>query len=332
MKKLAKLILAGAGLLGAQGFTLNALAAELLGKWDLNGDGTLESVYRGTGVLEVRNAAGALERSYNFGNVTWTLATAANTDSQPGAELVVKAGPDVAIVNHALNDVRKYTIGNTLFDVVGTAQLDGGQGDEVIVRTGNALVLISNLNRTRRNVTDGITGTWQYQGAYNLGTLPYATLAYTAGTSLRLYDYSLQAGREFPTDGVTSVITAADLDGAPGNELVARSSSSLLVITGGVQTAVLSSYPGGTGSNWSVHGTLADTDGQPGQEVILALPGKVRVVHQRTGQAKDYTVSGTYAIYAVADRDGVAGAEITVVDSANRSFVINDRLGTIKPL
>ena len=104
------------------------------------------------------------------------------------------------------------------------------------------------------------------------------------------------------------------------------------MITGGVQTAVLSSYPGGTGSNWNVHGTLADTDGQPGQEVILALPGKVRVVHQRTGQAKDYTVSGTYAIYAVADRDGVAGAEITVVDSANRSFVINDRLGTIKPL
>lgn len=328
----AKRLLAGLGLLGSQALVGHACAAELLGRWDLNGDGTLENVYRGTGVLEVRNASGTLERSYSFGNVTWNLAAAANTDNQPGAELIVKAGPDVVIINHPNNTQNRYTLGNVLFDVAGTAQLDGTPGQEVIVRTGNALVLISDTNRTQRAVTDGISGTWQYQGAYTLAGMPYATLAYTAGNSLRLYDYNLQSGREFPTDGMTSVIGAADLNGVVGNELVARSSSNLLVVSGGVQGAVLSTYAGGTGSNWSVHGAFADTDGQPGQEVILVLPGKVRVVHQRTGQAKDYPVSGTYAIYAVADRDGVAGAEITVVDSANRTYVINDRLGTIKPL
>lgn len=186
----------------------------------------------GTGVLEVRNASGALERSYSFGNVTWNLAAAANTDNQPGAELIVKAGPDVVIINHPNNTQNRYTLGNVLFDVAGTAQLDGTPGQEVIVRTGNALVLISDTNRTQRAVTDGISGTWQYQGAYTLAGMPYATLAYTAGNSLRLYDYNLQSGREFPTDGMTSVIGAADLNGVVGNELVARSSSNLLVVSG----------------------------------------------------------------------------------------------------
>lgn len=66
----AKRLLAGLGLLGSQALIGHVSAAELLGRWDLNGDGTLENVYRGTGVLEVRNASGALERSYSFGNVT----------------------------------------------------------------------------------------------------------------------------------------------------------------------------------------------------------------------------------------------------------------------
>ncbi|MGV8783667.1 hypothetical protein ACV35H_33730, partial [Pseudomonas aeruginosa] len=63
-------------------------------------------------------------------------------------------------------------------------------------------------------------------------------------------------------------------------------------------------------SAWALYGGTADTDGKPGNELIVVMQGKVRVIHHASGASSDYRIGDVnYSIDSVADMDGQPGAE-----------------------
>ncbi|MCT5187010.1 hypothetical protein LZK71_01815 [Pseudomonas aeruginosa] len=119
-------------LLGTALFSLCASAAQaagvLVGTWDLRGNGQLAAVYRDGANLQV--VEGGSTRNYSFGNVVWSVFGATDTDGQPGAEILVKAGPDLVIVSHASTTQRKYPVGNVSWAIMRATDVDNVAGDE----------------------------------------------------------------------------------------------------------------------------------------------------------------------------------------------------------
>ncbi|KIV74761.1 hypothetical protein SZ55_0330 [Pseudomonas sp. FeS53a] len=333
MNKQAKLLLSGLALLGTQALIPQAQAADLLGRWDLDGDGTPESVFRESGKIQVKSAGGSLLRTYDLGNTTWELRFAANTDSRPGAELIVKAGPDLAIISMVENAVRKYPVGNKVWNVVGTAQLDNNPGEEVIALTGAEAIIVSHHLKEQVTLSDFMVGGWHYYGPFNIGGLPYGTLSFTTGNGILLYDFQTRLKRTTFTNGATATIAAAEVNGVPGNELIARDNNDLIIYTGTVAAGQFQNYTQGSGSNWATYAGFVDTNGKPGADVIINKLDRITILHPADNTQKDYPINSTeYSILSVSDQDGQPGAEITLIDKSNRTYVINDRLGTIQPL
>jgi hypothetical protein len=81
--------------------------------------------------------------------------------------------------------------------------------------------------------------------------------------------------------------------------------------------------------------TVADTDGQPGQEIVVVLPpsrsslGGITVIHDRDRTERFYPIPGDFAIKTVADIDGQPGQEIVVVH-APWTTLITDRTKTMR--
>lgn len=103
---------------------------------------------------------GGSTRNYSFGNVVWSVFGATDTDGQPGAEILVKAGPDLVIVSHASTTQRKYPVGNVSWAIMRATDVDNVAGDEVILSIGNGVRTVFDRTRTQRDATFSYNGTW----------------------------------------------------------------------------------------------------------------------------------------------------------------------------
>ena len=87
------------------------LAGDLLGSWDTNGDGVLESVFDNGTSIRIERANGRSDNYYL--GADWTLATIADTDGIPGQEIVVDTPDVVKIIRDASEETETYYLGNT---------------------------------------------------------------------------------------------------------------------------------------------------------------------------------------------------------------------------
>jgi hypothetical protein len=123
---------------------------------------------------------------------------------------------------------------------------------------------------------------------------------------------------------------SADFDGSGYTD-------SLTIKVGGIsiyhpQTGKSSWYP--ISGAFAIN-TVADTDGRPGQEVVVVLPpsrsstGGISVIHDRDRTTSYYPISGDFAISKVADTAGQPGQEIVVVHGP-WTTVITDRTKSMR--
>lgn len=297
---------------------------------DVDGDGLPDNVYN-AGVIRVIHGNGT-QRDYSLGNVVSTFYSAVDFDGYGGVELVFRAGPDVAIINDNSHSINRYAFGNIVFSIADAKQLDTNPGNEIIVKTGAVVSVITSNSSQIKSIAGGAASVWQYNGAVSLANVPYKTIVINTGAGLKLYNYNNDSEASYKnTVGPTSYFGVAEVNGVIGNELIGRTQSSVFVMTGLVPGTTSKTYAAGNGLNWAIYGSTADTDGKPGNEIILIEQGAIRIIHQSTGLISKYQISGkNYSINSVVNTDGVAGAEISVTNSDSKMFLINDRLGTIK--
>lgn len=141
-----------------------------------------------------------------------------------------------------------------------------------------------------------------------------------------------------PTGGLNySVVTAANLDGNPGNELLLN----VAYTNGGREYQVIhmqgtsiseTKYPFNRGESVTIlNNGIIDTDGQPGAEVLVNVGGnKIYVINDRNRSTYTYYMNGTsWSMLGSSDMNGVAGNEIVISNGAYLHF-INDAAKTTK--
>lgn len=308
--------------------TVFPASAALLGTWDLRGTGQKDMVYREGSVLRVIQPGGG-QRDYSFGAVSWALVQVADTNGSKGMEMIVRAGNDLVIISHANTSQRKYSVGNFAWAVMEVANLDNKPGNEVLLSIGNGIRVINDTTQSHNDLNFTHNGSWSLFAVADLAGTGLE-LVLNMGNGVKLINPRTMAYRDFTFPGFTSIFGVAQLDAKAGLEVIGRTQSDVYVISGGVAKASLRNYTGSNSSNWAIYGRTADTDGKAGDEIILTMPGAVRIIRHASGGSRDYQVgSANFAIDSVSNIDGVPGEDILVRSTSGQIYLINDRNGSV---
>lgn len=306
-------------------------APVLLGQWDLDGSGKLSSVYRNGG-LEVVSSTGT-KKLYDLGNVTWSLWGAKDTNAKPGAELVVKAGPDIAIIDHKLKAIRKIPIGNRVWSVINVADTDNDGKNEVIVSLGTGIGVGTDIRLSLKEFTFDYVNSWSLVAASDL-TGQGADAVLNMGNGPQILNLRTGQTRRHQFSGYSAIFGVVDTDGLPGAEIIGRTSDKVYLIKGGVSGS-LRYFNASSSESWAIYGNSVDTDGNPGAEIILVMQGVIKIIHTANGAEKNYRIGSgnlNYSIDSATDIDGQPGVELQVRTTDGKIYVIADRLGQIYPL
>jgi hypothetical protein len=328
MKDLNKriLMLVGAWVL----FFSSPAFSALLGSWNLNGSGQKSFVYREGGALRVIELNGN-RRDYTFGNVSWALVDVRDTDGRPGMEMIVRAGGELVIVAHATTDLRKYNVGNIPWAVMKVQDLDRLPGDEVLLSIGNGIRIVTDAKRDFKDVSFPYSGSWALFSIENLsGNGPDILL--NMGNGLKIIDPRTLQFRDFTFQTYSAIFGVAELDGKPGLEVIGRTNSEVYVVSGGVANGWIKSYrvSNETSPSFAIHGQTVDTDGLPGDEVIVTLVGGIHIIRHAHNSSRTYQVgTRTYSIDSIFNMDGLSGAEILIRDGVGDIKILNDKQGTL---
>jgi hypothetical protein len=273
--------------------TANAQYGTWMGSADLDGNGSVESVYNNLSSINV--VSGSTVTSYSLGFTSWALlygnfSSVVDLDGQPGAEIPINTGGQLVVITHRTRDKSTYQIGSGSWAAApgGIVDLDGQAGAEITIVVPGGLKLINHSTRASRDVN--VTGQF----------------------------------------GQFAVVSNAvkDLDGVAGAEIVMVSGGALLIYrypSGGLQSTFISS------GSWSVVTTgsnaVVDMDGQPGAELLLALTSQMQTFHARTSSLRNYPISTQYAVLSdgVRDLDGQPGAEVAVVTNNSTLLMLRPR-------
>lgn len=302
----------------------------LLGTWDVTGTGQNSLVYREGAALRVVEPNGN-RRDYTFGNVSWALVDAKNTDARPGLELIVRAGNELIAIEHAAGDMRRYNIGNIVWAVMKIVNLDNMAGDEIVLSIGNGIRIVTDSTRNYRDYNFSYNGSWALFGVENLsGNGPDLILNMANG--VKIIDPRTHDSRDFTFQTYTAIFGVAEVDGNPGLEIIGRTSSEVYVVSGGVMNGRLKTYTvsNTTAPSFAIHGRTVDTDGYPGDEIIVTLVGGVKVIRHASNFSRTYQVgTNTYSIDSILNLDGIPGNEILIRDGNGVIKILNDKQGVI---
>lgn len=309
--------------------SMSVSAGTLLGSWDLRGKGTIDMVYREGSNLRVIQGDG-VKKDYPMGNVPWSIFQVVDTDGKPGADIILGDGTNLVIINHASGVKRNFKIGNISWAPMRAVDVDKVAGAEVLVNIGKGIRVVRNRDNSYKDITFQHNGSW---GLFAVSDLAGKgnELVLNMGDGVKLIDPRTGAQKDFQFPGYTAIVSVAQLDGNAGLEVMGRTSGDVYVISGGTSGGRQKTYKGGGTNAWAVYGKTADTDGKPGNEIILIMPPGIRIIRHATGASKDYKISSySYNIDSVGDADGQPGAEIIISDTSGQVFTIIDRTGAVK--
>lgn len=242
-----------------------------------------------------------------YQNSTWQsvdLIAVQDTDGDPGAEIVTVAYTSegqlacVCIIHEATKSIEFYRgLGWSSVHVQLLTDTDGIAGEEVLVQVKTddgklqCLCLIRDRDRTVKEYSD------------------------VAWTTIQIKE-------------------VADTDGESGNEVIfeSRDATEQLICVCVIRDRrnELATY---TDSKWRVAEVklLADTDGQPGLEVLVTFTNLsdsgITIIHDASRTLKSYLFEGHHTIQQVRNYDRAQGDEICVLLSTRDEYLlITDRV------
>lgn len=286
-------------------FCESAFSAETyMGKWDLNGSNTLQSVYNesitaGTSIIRVQNLDGTSTSytisTYGLG-ASWKLMGVEDLDGQPGAEIVLSVktsalNEEIQVISHRNKNLQKVTPGtiwnNPTWALVGIVDTDGAAGKEVVINSVSSGGTLSQYEILHMNGTPRFT--YVTNGQWG-----------NTGTNILL-------GDKF-----------TDTDGKPGSEI--------LVNLNGTQVQIFhdrdqsSSYIDIGNTQWSLLG-FSDVNGVSGNEVVIRTNNFVLAYDDVNKKSMSQNVSSSWAFSGFSNIDGAAGNEVVFNTTAGVQYL-----------
>src|SRR5690554_4734213 len=306
--------------------SLPAHAMVYVGAWDLRGYGQSDTVYRTSNGIRIVNANG-VTKDYTIRNNAWSLYGAADTDGYPGAELILRAGSDVIILNHSEQSQRSYNMGNVSWAIIQDADVDNVPGHEVIVSTPSSVRIVNNVRRTVREISMGSRSfVWSLFGLANLSGNGL-DLVINTPNGVIIVDPRVNTTKTFNLPGSSATVGISSLDKGDIQHVYARTPSHVYVISGGVRGS-LTPYNIGTAENWAIYHQTADTNGVEGEELIVKKATSVVTISHASKRMRTHQIGTSFVIESVEDRDNRAGKEIVVRTFDGAIKVIRDTSNT----
>lgn len=264
---------------------------------DTNGDGSLEEIHTLDQFVRIKYQNGTFS-DYHMGLPAYSFFKIADTDGQPGSEIILKQDTYLVVISDASRRQVGYSVGASGTPYA-TGQTDGLSGDEIIGFDDQGLFVIADAQaRTSR--------------------------------------YHLQPDRAIPSPYSTiSFAHVADTDGTMGEEVIlSRSDNRVVVVNdsrGTVAVHDMSAAPNHI-TTMQIYATT-DTDGVAGGEVVVwRNDNTVVVIHEANGGLKKYySLPGLFQFAGLANTDTEPGAEIIITQNNFVISMISDRVGQLRP-
>lgn len=268
-------------------FSINtgAYAKELITNVDMNGDGTLDPVYRDGYYLSVESTVSP--QRYQIGP-DWKLAydsksSFVDVDGTAGAEAILIAGSELVVISHKKQRIQRELISYSSWVPVnkGIAEMNGKPGSEIITISGPDLIVVS-VVPTSQSFSLEKDSFWISDG--NWAVVPDAItdidnvsgselivihennvdVIFLAKTSNRKREFTIATGSA-PWQVLTQGIR--DLDGVAGKEIPVKTGDYLKVIHA-MDSKINSHFVSNDAWNATNYGNF---DQYPGDEIIVTL-------------------------------------------------------------
>lgn len=258
---------------------------------DFNGDGLLDLIGMGTNQLTVFRTDGS-KQEYVINEPYWGIAACQDTDGTAGDEIIVQTFKRQGYIDHYLiihdrtQSVKAIAdFGETVgYFLTAVQDLDGAPGSELVLEKYPENQHLIRIISDRDNI-------------YRDFSFP-----------------NLDAGFYLYPDNI------AEVNGTPGKELILYQSNNYgpsQLATINFRDNRVNYYPFDEPFGF----TFADTDGAPGQEIIVQGSDTVAIIHDGTQSVSEFSGLGgvtTSYLLRVGDLDGEPGNEL-IVDNLQES-------------
>ena len=285
------------------------------------------------------------------GSTTGIASIYADTDGDAAPDRIEVCDQNKLCIEHPAKSSSRVTYSHPLWEalsLVAVEDTDGEPGAEVIILAMSAdsgVVCVCVIRDRSNSVEPYADSRWHMvkietvvdtNGAPGKEIVLVARDADGALTCVCVIDDRGRVSRPYTDSSWQSVGLGwiEDTDGVPGKEIVIEArdvhGDLLCVCIIHDQSNRLTSYSDARWKSAAIY-LAADTDGQPGVEIVLTYAGDggggVGVVSDRTEETRTYTFLGdSPAIQQIGDFDRVQGQEVCVLLSHRREYVlITDR-------
>lgn len=286
------------------------------------------------------------------GRATGIASIYADTDGDAALDFVEVCDQNKLCIEHPSKSSSRTTYSHPLWEalsLVAVEDTDGEPGAEVIIlamSSDTGLVCVCVIRDRSNSVESYVDSRWhmvKIETVVDTNGVPGKEIVLVARdadgalTCVCVIDDRGRVSRPYTDSSWQSVGLGwiEDTDGVPGKEIVieARDSNGDLLCVCIIHddSNRLTSYSDTLWKSAAIY-LAADTDGEPGVEIVLTYAGDggggVGVVRDRTEEIRTYTFLGdSPAIQQIGDFDRAQGQEVCVLLSHRREFVlITDRV------
>jgi len=309
-----------------------------MGSWDLNGDGSNQSVFNEGSFVRVEQPNGGF-RNYHIGN-DWVLLRngVVNTNRAGNKEMVFNFGSSIKIVDDKSQKIRTYRIGSG-WRWIGTSNTDNVGGKEIVFKTStDRIKILSDEKRLIRTYFPGSGWVLLRGGFEDLDGIYGDEIALSLNGVIKIItdrngsvaSYSVGSNWRLPDSGIV------DTDNVAGSEIIIEDTgfgSGRVLRILRHRTGEIKPYALGAGAE-IVQGGVANVDGRPGRDIVFKDGPFLKTVIDRYRKINTFHIGNSFwriANSGIVNFDNEPGREVICLDFGSDTVrVVNSRLASAR--
>ncbi|MFB9326341.1 hypothetical protein ACFFSY_10485 [Paenibacillus aurantiacus] len=210
----------------------------VMGGWDTDGDGAIETVYNSGSNITIKESNGT-SRIYPIAS-NWYLVGAADTNGAPGVDLIFNVSGTVKIVHDASQTTSSYPMNSNWWLLNGgIADTDGVAGAELVFNVNGNLRFLHDRTGTMKDFNVGSNWILLSGGITDLDGVPGSEIALNMGVvgGIKIFHENTGTWSSYAMPANWSLAGIYNQDNVAGNEIIYSTSTGTFAINDRLKTS-----------------------------------------------------------------------------------------------
>ncbi|ANF97029.1 hypothetical protein [Paenibacillus bovis] len=209
----------------------------VMGGWDTNGDGSIETVYNSGFTITIKEANGKT-RTYPL-TQNWFFMGTGDTDGVPGTDLIFNVNGTLKIIHDASQTMSTYSLGGNWWLLNGgIADTDGIPGAELVFNVNGTLRFVHDNTKTMKDYNIGNNWILISGGITDLDGVAGSEIALNMGVvgGIKIFHENTGITNSYAMPANWTLAGIYNQDNVAGNEIIYSTSAGTFAINDRLKT------------------------------------------------------------------------------------------------